>query len=71
MPWFENLDDGSNEGIRHTSRPVASVQFHPEASPGPSDTSFLFDEFKKMIMQARRAKRDTPKIAALTLRELA
>ena len=71
VPWFENLNDGSNEGIRHQSRPISSVQFHPEASPGPSDTSFLFDEFKKTIMAGRRTKRDTPKLAALTHRELA
>ena len=44
-PWFLNLNDGSNEGIRHVSKPICSVQFHPEATPGPNDTAFLFDEF--------------------------
>ena len=44
-PWFTNMNDGSNEGIRHTSRPWRSVQFHPEACGGPVDTEFLFDEF--------------------------
>jgi carbamoyl-phosphate synthase small subunit len=44
-PWFTNLNDGSNEGIRSRVRPFASVQFHPEAHPGPQDTGFLFDEF--------------------------
>ena len=39
------MNDGSNEGIRHTSRPWRSVQFHPEACGGPVDTEFLFDEF--------------------------
>ena len=43
--WFVNMNDGSNEGIRHKSLPFCSVQFHPEASSGPTDTKFLFDEF--------------------------
>ena len=44
-PWFVNMNDGSNEGIRHKSLPFCSVQFHPEASSGPTDTKILFDEF--------------------------
>lgn len=47
--WFENLNDGSNEGIRHSKLPFRSVQFHPEAAPGPVDTSFIFDEFLRDI----------------------
>lgn len=47
--WFENLNDGSNEGIRHAWGPFRSVQFHPEANPGPVDTAFLFDEFVRML----------------------
>ncbi len=43
--WFTNLNDGTNEGMRHASRPIMSVQFHPEAMPGPVDTGWLFDEF--------------------------
>ncbi len=43
--WFTNANDGSNEGIRHTSKPWSSVQFHPEASPGPTDTAWIFDQF--------------------------
>jgi len=44
-PWFFNANDGTNEGIRHRTKPFVSVQFHPEASPGPLDTGFLFDQF--------------------------
>jgi carbamoyl-phosphate synthase small subunit len=44
-PWFRNANDGTNEGIRHRRRPFWSVQFHPEACPGPTDTAFLFDRF--------------------------
>ena len=48
-PWFINANDGTNEGIRHRSRPFMSVQFHPEAAPGPVDPNFLFDEFLGLI----------------------
>jgi len=48
-PSFVNMNDGSNEGVRHVSRPWFSVQFHPEACPGPTDTEFLFDEFVNML----------------------
>jgi carbamoylphosphate synthase small subunit len=41
--------NGTNEGIRHRAKPFMGVQFHPEASPGPVDTAFLFDEFVKLI----------------------
>jgi carbamoyl-phosphate synthase small subunit len=44
-PWFVNANDGTNEGIRATGRPFFAVQFHPEASPGPRDSSYLFDYF--------------------------
>lgn len=42
-PWFVNLNDRTNEGLMHASRPVRSIQFHPEGSPGPSDTEWVFD----------------------------
>jgi len=47
---FENLNDGTNEGLMHKKLPIITTQFHPEASPGPVDTSFIFDEFDKMII---------------------
>ena len=48
-PWFENLNDGSNEGIRHKTKPIFSTQFHPEACAGPEDAQYLFDEFIKTL----------------------
>jgi carbamoyl-phosphate synthase small subunit len=48
-PWFVNINDHTNEGIRHKSKPFFSVQFHPEASSGPTDTDYLFDEFIKLL----------------------
>ena len=50
-PWFQNVNDGTNEGIRHKTKPCMSVQFHPEHTPGPVDTVFLFDEFLKIVDQ--------------------
>jgi carbamoyl-phosphate synthase small subunit len=47
--WFVNANDGSNEGIRHSSKPFAGVQFHPEAHPGPTDANFLFDRFVQQL----------------------
>ena len=48
-PLFVNMNDGSNEGIRHRSNPWMSAQFHPEACSGPTDTEWMFDEFVKML----------------------
>ena len=48
-PLFVNMNDGSNEGIRHKSNPWFSVQFHPEACSGPTDTEWMFDEFISLV----------------------
>jgi carbamoyl-phosphate synthase small subunit len=47
--WFLNPNDKTVEGVKHKSKPVFAVQWHPEASPGPYDTEFLFDTFAKMM----------------------
>jgi len=46
---FTNINDETIEGIKHRTKPFFSVQFHPEVHPGPDDTSFLFDEFIKLL----------------------
>jgi len=51
--WFVNVNDGSNEGIRCRVKPWSSVQFHPEAMPGPEDASYLFDDFLRLVGSAR------------------
>lgn len=48
-PLFVNMNDGTNEGIRHRTKPFFSAQFHPEASSGPKDTEFFFDEFVALL----------------------
>jgi carbamoyl-phosphate synthase small subunit len=47
--WFYNDNDGTNEGLLHISKPFFGAQFHPEASPGPDDTDFLFDMFVRAM----------------------
>jgi carbamoyl-phosphate synthase small subunit len=53
-PLFLNLNDNTNEGMRHHSKPFFSTQFHPEASSGPTDTEFLFDQFIDMIIDYKQ-----------------
>ena len=48
-PLFVNMNDGSNEGIRHKTMPWFSAQFHPEACSGPTDTEWMFDEFVALL----------------------
>ena len=52
-PLFVNMNDGSNEGIRHKTNPWLSSQFHPEACSGPVDTEFLFDDFVELLNSTR------------------
>jgi len=49
LPWFINANDDTNEGIIHEKLPFMSVQFHPEATPGPTDTKWIFDEFLRRV----------------------
>jgi carbamoyl-phosphate synthase small subunit len=55
LPWFVNANDGSNEGMLHRHSPFFSVQFHPEAAPGPLDTEWIFDYFLQRIVPKTRA----------------
>ncbi len=48
-----NMNDGTVEGIRYQNIPVFTVQFHPEASPGPEDTAYLFDEFVERLEKSK------------------
>ena len=57
-PLFVNMNDGSNEGIRHKKNPWFSAQFHPEACSGPVDTEWMFDEFVGML-EVRGEKQKT------------
>ncbi|AMD19125.1 HBR224Wp [Eremothecium sinecaudum] len=55
-PLFVNANDGSNEGIYHEELPYFSVQFHPECTPGPEDTQFLFDVFIKTVVDFKKTQ---------------
>jgi carbamoyl-phosphate synthase small subunit len=54
-PLFINLNDNTNEGMKHTSLPFFSTQFHPEASGGPTDTAYLFDVFIENIKKSKKS----------------
>lgn len=49
VPAFENVNDGTNEGLAYTGKNIFTVQYHPEACPGPRDSAYLFDRFMKMM----------------------
>ncbi len=49
VPAFVNVNDGTNEGLRYTEKNIFTVQFHPEACPGPLDSGYLFDRFLNMM----------------------
>jgi carbamoyl-phosphate synthase small subunit len=49
-----DLNDNTLEGLRHRSMPLFSVQYHPEASPGPHDSNYLFQDFRKMMVDWKR-----------------
>ena len=48
VPAFRNVNDGTNEGLKYVGKNIFTVQFHPEACPGPRDANFLFDRFMNM-----------------------
>jgi len=58
-----NNNDGTIEGLRHEQHPAFSVQYHPEAAPGPIDSGYLFDEFLKMIREHKASRSEQPKQA--------
>ena len=55
VPAFENVNDRTNEGLRYTGKNIFTVQFHPEACPGPQDSSYLFDRFIKSMEVKKNA----------------
>ena len=55
VPAFENVNDGTNEGLSYTGKHIFTVQFHPEACPGPQDSGELFERFIKMMWRGKNA----------------
>ena len=55
--WFKNADDKTVEGIKHKEKKCIAVQFHPEASPGPYDCKFIFEELKNLMGEETSAKK--------------
>lgn len=54
--WFRNANDGTVEGIRHSSGKFFAVQFHPESTPGPEDANYLFDEFVSLVKKGTEVR---------------
>ncbi len=63
-----NLNDGTVEGLAHATRPLFSVQYHPEASPGPHDASYLFGRFRDMVLRYKRGEAVTG-VSIATMRD--
>lgn len=55
VPAFCNVNDGTNEGMSYVGKNIFTVQFHPEACPGPQDSGYLFDRFLNMMASYRKA----------------
>ena len=55
VPAFTNVNDGTNEGLKYVGKNNFTVQYHPEACPGPQDSSYLFDRFLKMMEEKKNA----------------
>ena len=53
VPAFENVNDKTNEGLKYIGKNIFTVQFHPEACPGPQDSGYLFDRFMKMMEESK------------------
>ena len=51
VPAFINVNDGTNEGLSYTGKNIFTVQYHPEACPGPQDSRYLFDRFIRMMRE--------------------
>ncbi len=58
VPAFVNVNDGTNEGLSYTGKQIFTVQFHPEACPGPQDSGYLFDRFIQMMRQHKLTAQD-------------
>jgi len=52
-----NLNDGTVEGLAHATRPLFSVQYHPEASPGPHDATYFFRRFRRMVERRKAGEK--------------
>jgi len=68
-PLFVNMNDGTNEGIRHKTMPWFSAQFHPEAASGPTDTEFLFDVFLNLLTPSSKAAKNTSEFDVVSMIE--
>ena len=56
VPAFVNVNDGTNEGLAYQGKNIFTVQFHPEACPGPQDSGYLFDRFIDMMKKETKAE---------------